>query len=80
MQLVFGAIQPFFGILASKKSNRFVLLLGVGLLEASLAGMLLSSGFWGLFISLGILFGLGAGALAFGLVLTSAIRFVGKVR
>jgi hypothetical protein len=24
MQLVFGAAQPFFGIVASKKSNRFV--------------------------------------------------------
>lgn len=29
MQLLFGATQPFFGILASKRSNRFVILLGI---------------------------------------------------
>lgn len=44
----------------------------------SMAGMIWSSSFAGLIFSLGILFGLGAGALAFGLVLASAIHFVGR--
>lgn len=80
MQLVFGASQPVFGIMASRRSNRFVLLLGVLLLAASLVGMTLARSFAALFASLGVAFGLGAGAVAFGLVLTSAIHFVGPER
>lgn len=78
MQLVFGAAQPVFGIIASKKSNRFVLILGALLLSCSMLCMILSTSFITLFLSLGVLFGLGAGALAFGLVLSSAIHFVGR--
>jgi MFS family permease len=78
MQLVFGAAQPVFGMIASKRSNRFVLLTGVILLGSSMAGMILSASYAALMLSLGVLFGLGAGALAFGLVLSSAIRFVGQ--
>lgn len=78
MEFVYGITQPFFGILASKKSNRFVLSLGALLLVASFAGMLLSHSYMGLFISLVVVFGAGAGAIAFGLVLTSAIHFVGE--
>ncbi len=78
MQLVFGAAQPFFGIIASKKSNRFVLMTGVVFLGISMVGMIFSHSFISLISSLGILFGLGAGAVSFGLVLASAINFVGK--
>ncbi len=78
MQLFFGMSQPFFGIIASRKSNRFVLLIGILLLGLSMLGMMVSVNFVMLFISLGILFGLGAGAIAFGIVLSSAIRFVGS--
>ncbi len=78
MQFVFGATQPIFGIIASKKSNRFVLFLGSILMSASVIGMMMARSYIVLFISLGILFGAGAGAFAFGLILTSAIYFVGK--
>jgi MFS family permease len=78
MQIVFGAAQPVFGIIASKKSNCFVLMTGVAFLGMSMVGMILSNSYAGLLVSLGILFGLGAGALAFGLVLASAIHFVGQ--
>jgi MFS family permease len=77
MQLIFGATQPVFGVIASRKSNRFVLMLGTVLMCCSMLGMILSSSFLTLMLSLGILFGAGAGALAFGVVLTSAIHFVG---
>lgn len=80
MNLAFGAVQPAFGIVAARRSNRFVLLIGVVLLGASLIGMLASRSFVGLFLSLGVLFGTGAGALAFGLVLASSIRRVGPQR
>lgn len=38
--------------------------------------MMLARSFIVLMLSLGVLFGCGAGALAFGLILTSAIHFV----
>ena len=78
MQFVFGAAQPVFGMIASRKSNRFVLILGTGFLSVSLIGMMLARSFAVLMFSLGILFGCGTGAIAFGLVLTSAIYFVGQ--
>lgn len=78
MQLVFGATQPMFGMIAAKRSNRSVLLFGVVLLLASLVGIYFSRSFMGLLLSLGVLFGAGAGALAFGLILASSMRFVGR--
>jgi predicted MFS family arabinose efflux permease len=80
MNLIFGAAQPVFGLLAAKKTNRFVLILGAIVLCVSLIGMSFSTSFITLFISLGVLFGVGAGALAFGLILSSAIRRVGPER
>lgn len=80
MNLVFGAAQPAFGMLAARRSNRFVLIAGAGLLGASLVGMAMAKSFVGLLFSLGFLFGTGVGALAFGLILSSAIRRVGPQR
>lgn len=80
MQIVFGGTQPFFGLLAAKRSNRFVLVLGAVVVATSLLGMVAARSFAALMLSLGIGFGVGAGALGFGLVLTSAIRFVGPER
>lgn len=80
MQLVFGAAQPLFGIVAAKRSNRFVLVVGIALLSGSLVGMALARSFAALLLSLSVLFGCGTGALAFGLILSSAIRFVGPDR
>lgn len=80
MNLVFGAAQPAFGMVAARRSNRFVLLIGTVLLALSLLGMGMARSFWTLFVSLGLLFGAGAGALAFGLILSSAMRRVGPER
>lgn len=80
MNLVFGATQPAFGIMATRQSNRMVLILGAILLGVSLVGMMFSHSFIGLFVFLGLVFGTGAGALAFGLILASSIRFVGPDR
>jgi MFS family permease len=77
LQLVFGASQPFFGLMAAKRSSRFVLLLGCALLCSGFAGMAVSTGFITLFVSLSLLAGLGCGAIAFGLVFTSATYFAG---
>lgn len=80
MQLVFGASQPLLGVWASRTSNRFILIVGVVFFIASLIGMGFARDFLSLFVSLGIFFGVGAGAVSFGLVLTSAINFVGQER
>ena len=80
MNLVFGAAQPVFGIIASKQTNRVVLVVGTVFLCVGLGGMALSRSFATLFISLGLLFGVGAGGLAFGLILSSATRRVGPER
>lgn len=77
MQLVFGLSQPAFGFLAARTSNRFVLLTGTVLIALSFVGIDISSSFAGLLLSLGFVFGSGAGAMAFGLILTSAVYFVG---
>ncbi len=78
MNLTFGASQPFFGTLASRTSNRFVLTAGSILLILSIAGMMTARSFPMLLLSLGLLFGAGGGAIAFGMVLTSAIYFTGR--
>lgn len=78
MQLVFGLSQPVFGLVAAKRSNRFVLVLGAGLIITGLLGIRAAHTFTALFCALGVLFGLGAGAVAFGLVFTSAVYFVGS--
>ena len=67
-----------FGLLAARRSNRFVLIAGAGLLVISMAGLMTVQSFLGLVLFLGILFGAGAGALSFGVILTSATHFVGK--
>lgn len=41
-------------------------------------GMILSDSYIDLLITLGVIFGLGVGALSFGLILTSAINYVGE--
>lgn len=80
MQLFFGATQPVFGIIAKKKSNRFVLFLGAGLIGLSMIGMLFARSFIALVLALGVVFGTGTGAISFGLVFTSAVNLVGPDR
>lgn len=78
LQVVFGASQPFWGFMAMRKSNRLVLLIGVILFLSGLALMPFSSSLPLVFLSVGILMGLGGGAISFGLVLSSAITLVGE--
>lgn len=78
MQLVFGVTQPLFGIMAAKRGNRFVLMIGSLLIAAGLLGLKMAGSLAGVVLSLSVLFGMGAGALSFGLVFTSALYFVGQ--
>ncbi len=76
-QLLYGLSQPFFGILALKKSNSFVLGVGGVLMGAGLLLIPFSSSAWMLYLSLGLLVGLAAGALAFGVVMGAAAPAIG---
>lgn len=77
-QLLYGLSQPFFGILALKKSNSFVLGLGGILMGAGLLLIPVSRSDVMLDISLGLLVGLAAGALAFGVVMGAAAPALGN--
>lgn len=77
-QLLYGLSQPFFGMLALRKSNSFVLGTGGILLGAGLLLILFSSSAWLLYLSLGLLVGLAAGALAFGVVMGAATPAIGS--
>ena len=78
MQLVFGIAQPLFGILAMKKSNRFVLLLGVVMLTGGVLLLPFAVNYVILFIALAVGFGVGTGAISFGIVLSAVSRRVGS--
>lgn len=77
-QLLYGISQPFFGMLALKKSNSFVLGVGGVLMGLGLLLIPLSASAWMLFLSLGLLVGLAAGALAFGVVMGAATPAIGQ--
>lgn len=77
-QLLYGLSQPFFGMLALRKSNSFVLGTGGILMGAGLLLIPFSSSAWLLYLSLGLLVGLAAGALAFGVVMGAATPAIGS--
>ena len=77
-QLLYGLSQPFFGMLALKRSNSFVLGTGGVLMGAGLLLIPLSGSAWLLYLSLGLLVGLAAGALAFGVVMGAATPAIGQ--
>ncbi len=68
-QLVFGAAQPIFGILALKRSNLFVLCLGAILMAGGLMAIPFCSSLWTLIIFLGVVLPSGTGAASFGIIM-----------
>lgn len=77
-QLLYGFSQPFFGILALRRSNSFVLGLGAVLLGAGLLALPFCQSVIMLYLSLGVLVGLAAGALAFGVIMGAASPVLGE--
>lgn len=68
-QLVFGLVQPAFGILAAKRGNIYAVISGVVL---SVAGMLLipqCKSVFSLMICLGIILPAGSGAISYGIII-----------
>lgn len=68
-QLVFGAMQPVFGIVALKRSNLFVLCCGALLMAGGLMVIPFCRSMWALMLSLGVLLPSGTGAVSFGIIM-----------
>lgn len=79
-QLFYGFAQPFFGALALKKNNSFVLILGALMLAAGFLLTMVSHSPWILTLAMGLLVGGGTGALAFGIVMGAVTPVLGAKR
>lgn len=79
-QLMYGLSQPFFGILALKKSNGFVLILGTLLMTAGLLLTPRAASEFMLVITVGLLFFTGTGAVCFGIIMGTISPMLGQKR
>lgn len=79
-QILYGATQPFFGMLAIRKSNAFVMLWGIILMAVGLIGTPFCQEAWQLMIFFGILLPSGTGALCFGIIMGAITPIIGERR
>ena len=79
-QILYGATQPLFGMLALKKSNAFVLLTGILMMAAGLLATPFCTSTWSLLVFFGILLPSGTGALCFGIVMGAVAPIIGERR
>ena len=77
-QILYGATQPFFGMLAIRKSNAFVMFLGIVLMAAGLIITPFCNSLWSLLLFFGILLPAGTGALCFGIVMGALAPIIGE--
>ena len=70
-QLMFGLVQPVFGIIALKKSNSFVLSIGCFLIALGLAAIPFCTDAWSLMLFFGIILATGTGAISFGIIMSA---------
>lgn len=68
-QLMFGVMQPVFGLVGMKRSNLFVLRSGIALMTAGLFLIPFCRSFWSLLLALGMVLPSGTAALSFGIVM-----------
>lgn len=77
-QLVFGVMQPIFGIVALKKSNRFVLVCGAVFMVVGMFLIPYSRTFFALMLALGIILPAGTGAISFGIIMGAVTPRLGQ--
>lgn len=78
--LVFGAAQPFLGMLALRRSNVFVILLGIAFTIAGLLITPLCRSFWTLLLFFGLVLPFGTTGLCFGIVMGAITPVIGERR
>ena len=79
-QLMYGVTQPFFGIVALKKGNGFVLTLGTLLMAVGLLLTTLAHSAFSLVLTVGLLFFSGTGAVCFGIIMGAISPVLGPRR
>ncbi|MCM1181740.1 MAG: MFS transporter, partial [Clostridium sp.] len=79
-QILYGATQPVFGMLAIKKGNAFVMFLGIAFMAVGLIVIPFCGELWSLLIFFGILLPAGTGALCFGIVMGALAPIIGEKR
>lgn len=77
-QLVFGIMQPVFGIVALKKSNRFVLMMSAILMALGMFMIPYSTSVWTLMLALGIILPAGTGGISFGIIMGAVTLKLGE--
>lgn len=77
-QILYGATQPVFGMLAIKKSNALVMLLGILLMAVGLIVSPFCNSLWSLLLFFGIILPAGTGALCFGIIMGALAPIIGE--
>lgn len=77
-QIMYGATQPFFGVLALRKSNAFVMLCGIALMAAGLIATPFCTGSRTLLLFFGLVLPAGTGALCFGIIMGAVTPLIGE--
>lgn len=79
-QILYGAMQPIFGMLAIKKSNAFVMLIGIVMMAAGLVVSPFCKNIFLLTLFFGIILPTGTAALCFGIVSGALAPIIGEKR
>lgn len=79
-QILYGITQPLFGYLALKKSNAFVMFIGIILMGIGLIATPFCSSMWSLLLFFGIMLPSGTGALCFGIIIGAIAPIIGERR
>ena len=78
--LVYGFSQPFLGMIALKKSNAFVILMGILFTVIGLIATPLCRSFWSLFLFFGLVLPFGTTGLCFGIIMGAITPLLGEKR
>ena len=77
---LYGLVQPFFGMLALRKSNTLVMLTGIVMILIGMFATPLCRHFWSMLLFFGIVLPSGTGALSFGIVMSAITPLIGERR
>lgn len=75
---LYGLVQPFFGMLALRKSNTLVMLTGIVMILIGMFATPLCRHFWSMLLFFGIVLPSGTGALSFGIVMSAITPLLGE--
>lgn len=79
-QLLYGLSQPFFGVVAFKKSNSFAIISGAVMFACGFLLIPFCRTAWVLHITLGLMIGGGTGAMSFGITMSAVTPIIGEKR